>query len=114
MNDIQVSARLKIKLGKMEDFKKLANSCVEVVKQKDKGTIQYDWFYNDQKSECIVIERYVKSKAGLDHVANVGELLGRLVELSTISLEIYGSPSDDLKNALDGWDVTYFDFGIGL
>jgi quinol monooxygenase YgiN len=114
MNDIQVSAGLKIKLGKMEDFKKLANSCVEVVKQKDKGTIQYDWFYNDQKSECIVIERYVNSKAGLDHIANVGELLGRLVELSTISLEIYGSPSDDLKNALDGWDVTYFDFGIGL
>ncbi len=36
MNDIQVSARLKIKPGKMEDFKKLANSCVEVVKQKDK------------------------------------------------------------------------------
>ena len=114
MNDIQVSARLKIKPGKMEDFKKLANSCVEVVKQKDKGTLQYDWFYNDQKSECIVKERYVDSEAGLDHMANVGELLGGLVELSTISLEIYGSPSDDIKNALDGWDVTYFDFWVGL
>lgn len=114
MNDIQVNARLKIKPGKMEQFKKLANSCVDEVRQKDKGTIQYDWFYNDQKSECVVRERYVDSEAVLDHMTNVGELLGGLVELSTISLDIYGSPSSELKNALDGWDVTYYDFGVGL
>jgi len=36
MSDIQVSVRLKIKPGKMEEFKSLANSCVNEVKQKDK------------------------------------------------------------------------------
>ncbi|MCL6267195.1 putative quinol monooxygenase [Flagellimonas myxillae] len=114
MTDIQVSARLKIKPGKMEEFKQVANSCVEQVKQKDKGTIQYDWFYNDLKAECIVKERYIDSRAVLDHMTNVGELLGGLVDLSTISLEVYGSPSADLKNALEGWDVTYYEFGIGI
>ncbi len=114
MKDIQVSARLKVKPGKMEEFKKLAKSCLEEVKQKDKGTIQYDWFYNDLKSECVVKERYIDSDAVLDHMANVGKLLGGLVELSSISLEVYGSPSADLQNALDGWDVTYYEFGVGL
>lgn len=114
MKDIQVSARLKINPGKMAEFKKVANSCVEMVKQKDKGTIQYDWFYNQSKSECIVRERYVDSDAVLEHMANVGKLLGELVELSTISLDLYGNPSKNLKDALVGFDVTYFEFGVGL
>lgn len=114
MKDIQVSARLKINPGKMEEFKKVANSCVEMVKQKDKGTIQYDWFYNQSKSECIVRERYVDSDAVLEHMANVGELLGGLVALSTISLDLYGNPSENLKNALEGFQVTYYDFSVGL
>jgi len=114
MKDIQVNARLKINPGKMEEFKKVANSCVEMVKQKDKGTIQYDWFYNHSTSECIVRERYVDSDAVLEHMANVGELLGGLVKLSTISLDLYGDPSENLKNALEGFDVTYYDFGVGL
>ena len=114
MKDIQVSARLKIHPGKMEAFKKVANACVEMVKQKDKGTIQYDWFYNQRNSECIVRERYVDSDAVLKHMANVGELLGGLVELSTISLDLYGTPSENLKNALEGFDVTYYEFGHGL
>lgn len=114
MKDIQVSARLKIKPGKMDEFKKLAHDCVEKVKQKDKGTTQYDWFYNELKYECIVHERYVDSDALLDHMANLGYLLGGLVELSTISLDIYGKPSETLKNALKGFDVTYYDLGVGL
>lgn len=49
MDDIQVNASHKIKSGKTEDLKKLAHSSVNEVKQKDKGTIQYDWFFNDLK-----------------------------------------------------------------
>lgn len=114
MKDIQVSARLIIKPEKMQEFKKLARSCVEMVKQKDSGTTQYDWFYNEQESACVVRERYVDSAAVLEHMANVGDLLGGLFELSDISLDLYGSPSENLKNALEGFDVTYYDFGVGL
>ena len=114
MKNIQFNARLIIKPGKMAEFKKVANSCVEMVRQKDKGTLQYDWFYNDSKNECVVRERYEESQAFLDHMGNVGQLLGGLVELSTISLDLYGNPSEDLKNALDGFDVSYYYFGEGL
>ncbi len=114
MNDIQVNARLIIKPGKTNEFKKLAHDCVEVVRQKDKGTTQYDWFYNESKSECIVRESYIDSEAALEHMANVGHLLGGIVELSTISFDLYGSPSENLRNALEAFDVTYYDFGVGL
>mgnify|MGYP000751875974 CR=1 FL=1 len=62
----------------------------------------------------MVRERYINSDAALEHIANVGDLLGGLVALSTISLEIYGSGSENLKNALEGFDVCFYDFGVGL
>lgn len=76
--------------------------------------MQYDWFYNDAKSVCVVRERYVDSDAALEHMANVGDLLGGLIELCTLSLDVYGNPSEELKSALEGFDVTYFYFEQGL
>jgi hypothetical protein len=98
----------------MDMFKKLTRECVEMVTQKDTGTAQYDWCFNESKSECIVRERYVNSEAILDHMTTVGHLFGGLVELSTIYLDQYGAPSAHPKNALEGFDVTYYDFGVGL
>lgn len=114
MKEIKVNARLRIMPGKMDEFKKLGHACVEMVKQKDKGTLQYDWFYNEGKSECIVREHYVNSEAALEHISNVGELLGGLVAISEISLEVYGSPSQTLLDALQGFDVLYYEYGVGL
>jgi len=114
MKELKVNARLRIQPGKIDEFKKLADACVEMVKLKDKGTIQYDWFYNEGKSECIVRECYVNSEAALEHISNVGELLGGLLAISEISLEVYGSPSQTLLNALEGFDVTYYEYGVGL
>ena len=114
MKDLQVNARLKIKPGKMVELKKLAHSCVEIVKLKDKGTLQYDWFYNESESECIVRERYLNSDAVLEHIANLGDLMGGLFELSVISFGIFGSPSQKLTDALKGLNVTYYEFGEGI
>ena len=114
MNDIQVNARLRVNPGKMDVFKTLAQACVERVKHKDKGTTQYDWFFNESRCECIVRERYVSSDAVLEHMANVGDLLGTLVELSSISLDFYGNPSRELRTVLEGFDVTFYEFGMGI
>ena len=114
MNEILVAARLKIKPGKMDDFKKTGYACVEMVQQKDKGTLQYDWFYNEEISEFIVLERYIDSDAALEHIANTSGLVGGLLALSEISLEVYGNPSQKLINTLEGFEVVYYKFDIGL
>lgn len=114
MEELQVNARFKIKPGKMDEFKKLAHSCVENVKQKDKGTLQYDWFYNESLSEWYVRERYTNSEAVLEHVANLGDLFGRLLELADVSFGIFGNPSRELKDAIESFNVTYYEFSEGL
>ncbi len=41
-------------------------------------------------------------------MGNLGDTLGELLSLCDLSLEIFGSPSEDLLNALKGTDIKYY------
>ena len=99
MDTIQVTARLTIHEGKLEEFKELAAQCMRSVRERDSGTLQYDWFLNNNHTECVVVEKYKGSGAVLEHVANLGPTLGAVLNISDMALEIYGSPSADLVKA---------------
>jgi len=71
MTELQAIARLKIHHGKVEEFKRLAVKCMESVRPRDSGTLQYDWFFSDYHSKCVVHERYRDSAALLEHGANL-------------------------------------------
>ena len=96
MSELQVIARLKIHAGKIAEFKEVAKLCMTSVREKDTGTLQYDWFINADESECVVQEKYRDSAAVFEHIGNLGETLGALVAVCDMHLEIYGSPSDEL------------------
>lgn len=114
MNHLQVTARLEIHEGQLEEFKRLQEACIAVVKEKDPGTLQYDWFYNDDNTVCLVRERYENSDAVLAHAVNVGEYLGPLLSISDFSAEFCGNASDALKEALSQFNITYYSFSAGL
>ena len=75
MSELQGIARFKFDDGKLEEFQTLAAQCVEIVRTKDTGTLQYETYFNDDQSECIVLERYKDSEALIQHAANVGDLM---------------------------------------
>jgi quinol monooxygenase YgiN len=77
---LQLSARMKIREGKLEGFKRQAAICISQVKEKDPGTLQYDWFLNSDKTECEIREAYESSEALLAHVSNLRGPLGILFE----------------------------------
>lgn len=99
MENLQVIARWKIHEGNLESFKKLADKCLEVSKAKDKDTLQYDWYFSENQKECVLIEKYPDSNALLAHLANIGDLLGKLLALADLRAEIYGKPSKELLKA---------------
>jgi quinol monooxygenase YgiN len=67
-------ARCKFKEGKREEYKRLSDQAMEIVRTKDSGTLQYDTYFNDDQSECIVIERYRDSEAAIEHAANLADV----------------------------------------
>ena len=109
MSELKVVARLKIHEGKFDEFKVIAQECREIVKEKDQGTLQYDWFLNEDRTECVVLERYLDSNALMDHMGNLGDTLGQLLSVSNFSGEVFGNPSQELINATEGLDVVVFE-----
>ena len=102
MDAIQVTARLTIHEGKLEEFKEFAAQCMRSVRERDSGTLQYDWFFSDTHTECVVRETYKDSGAVLEHIANLGATLEANLGVCDMALEIYGSPSADLIKAAAG------------
>ncbi|WP_354700816.1 hypothetical protein DSM112329_01106 [Paraconexibacter sp. AEG42_29] len=89
--------------GKAEDFKRLSAQCMEVVRTKDTGTLQYEIFLDEEEASAVVIERYRDSEALLEHFANIGEeLMAAMQEVGTLEGETLGDPSPELRAMLNG------------
>ncbi|MGD8278916.1 MAG: antibiotic biosynthesis monooxygenase [Gemmatimonadota bacterium] len=102
MNELQMTTRFTIHQGKSDDFIRLARRSMEVTRERDTGTLQYDWFMNADRTQCVLRERYRDSAAVLEHAANLGELMPEFMAVCVPAVEIYGSPSEELLQALAG------------
>jgi quinol monooxygenase YgiN len=99
-------ARFKFHEGKAVEFKRLSAQAMEIVRTKDTGTLQYDIYFNDDQSECMVLERYRDSEAAIEHAANLGDLFGAvLATVSVVHGELLGEPSAELRAKLAGSEV---------
>ena len=108
MTEIQGIGRLKIHDGKLEEFKRVASQFMQVVREKDAGTLQYELFLNEDQTECLVLERYRDVQSMLQHQHNLGGLMGALLETCTASGEACGRATPELSKALKGSPVRLF------
>lgn len=114
MKNIQATARFQIHNGKLDEFKRVADQCLAATKEKDPGTLQYDWFFNPDQTECVVRERYTDSDAVLAHLQNLGSLLNDLTQLADFSIEVFGNPSDELQQAAAALKPKVYSFYKGI
>src|SRR5215216_7054413 len=101
-------ARFKFKEGKREEYKRLSAQAMEIVRTKDTGTLQYDTYFNDDQSECIVLERFRDSEALIEHGANLSDLMEAILATGSVSGELLGEPSAELRAKLAGSPVRLF------
>jgi quinol monooxygenase YgiN len=108
VSELQGIGRFTFHEGELDVFKRLAARCMEIVRTKDTGTLQYDIFFNHDQSECIVLERYRDSKALIEHAAHLGELGEAILATGWASGELLGEPSAELKAMMVGSGVRRF------
>jgi quinol monooxygenase YgiN len=113
MKELEVAALCKIHDGKLDAFKAAAAACLQSVREKDTGTLQYDWFFNENLTECVVRERYRDSEAVLEHIANMGDAFGALLGTCDLSLEVFGDPSAELAEATSALPTRVYSFFQG-
>jgi quinol monooxygenase YgiN len=93
-------ARFRIHPGKTEDFTTLAAECVRLVRQHDPGTSLYEWFINEGRTECIAIDSYASVRSRACAYPERGPTMRKLRQLADVSVELLGSPSPALIEAL--------------
>ena len=108
MSELQGIARFKFHEGKVQEFRRLSAQCMEIVRTKDTGTLQYDIYFNDDQSECIVLERYRDSEALIEHSAHLGELAEAILATGLVTSACLGEPSAELRALLAGSPVQLF------
>ena len=99
MSELRISAGLDVHDGMLDGFRAAAAACIQAVREKDTRTLQYDWYHNEDHSKYIVLEHYRDSEAVLEHLDNLGELLGALLETCDLTVDVFGNPSAELVEA---------------
>jgi len=107
VSELMGIARFKFHEGKLEEFKRLSAEAREIVRTKDTGTLQYDIYFNDDESECMVIERFRDSEALIEHGANMAEISAAVLSIVSVVVhgELLGEPSEELRAKLAGSEV---------
>ena len=108
VSELRGIARFKFHEGKVEEFKRLSAQATEIVRTKDTGTLQYDIYFNDDQSECIVHERYRDSEALMEHTAHLGDIGEAILATGSVSGELLGEPSAELRAKLADSPVRLF------
>ena len=97
---------LELREGELEEFKRLSAQLMEIVRSQDTGTLQYEIYFSEDQSDCIVLERYRDSQALVEHAGHLGDL-GRAIP-GLVSSELLGEPSADVRAKLVGSGVRLF------
>lgn len=99
---------LAVKPGEIENFRTLMAEMVEATKA-EPGALGYEWFVSDDGGKVVIYERYADSAATMTHLAGFGEnFAGRFLgSTDPTGFQVFGDPSDDVKEALDGFGAAY-------
>jgi quinol monooxygenase YgiN len=108
VSELQGIARFKLDGDKLDGFKRLVDKCMEIVRSQDTGTLQYDIYFNEDESECIVHERYKDSEALIEHAVHLGTLNEAIVAAGLVSAVMLGEPSAELRAQMASSEVRLF------
>lgn len=99
----EVTARLKIRDGELEGFKRQATEMMRIAREQDTKTLRYDWFVSDDGTECEVREAYTDADALLEHGLNVAEARDTLFRdyADGHQMTLYAEPSPALAALIE-------------
>jgi len=100
MSHLEVHANLKIRPGQLEGFKAQAAELLRITQEQDSKTLRYDWFINEDGTECEVHEAYVSEDGLVEHNMHVMDARAVLFEKYAFGhrMTAFGEVSQQLKD----------------
>lgn len=114
MNTIETYAKFTIHDGKLDEFKERVNAIVAAVREKDPGTLRYDWYIHEESMESIAMDAYLTENAMYAHQSNCKDLHAAVRDCSDMVVEFLGMPSPQGISAVSKFGPKLLDFDGGL
>jgi quinol monooxygenase YgiN len=108
MGELQGIVRFTFHPGKVEEFKRLSAQCLEIVRAKDDGTLQYDTYLDRDETAAVVLERFRDVDALILHSRNMEPLMESIMATGTVAGELLGDLGDELRAQMEGSPVGLF------
>ena len=120
MNRLELSARSRVREGKLEGFKSIAAEFIKQTAEKDTRTLRFDWFLSADQTESELREEYLDAQGFVEHKTNSAEITQRLFAgfATDHRVAFFGDPPPMLVEKVQqtpmGRTVTWFKFFQGL
>ena len=115
---LQVIARVKVRPGQLERFQTHAAEILRLAGEKDTQTLRYDWFLNQDKTDCEVHEVYLSEEGLIEHNQHVVEVRDAWFRDYAFDhrMSVYGEISQHLSDLFKkhARGVSRFSFALGL
>lgn len=100
MGQLEVIAHLKIRPGQLEGFKAQAAEMLRLTREKDTQTLRWDWFVNEDGTDCEVHEVYASEEGLIEHNMHVMEPRALLFKEYAFDhrMSFYGEVSQNLRD----------------
>jgi quinol monooxygenase YgiN len=118
MGHLEVIARLKVRPGQLEGFTTQVAEILRLTREKDTKTLRYDWFINEDETECEVHEAYLGEQGLIEHNQHVVAARDTLFRDYAFDhrMSVYGEISQQLSDLFNkhAGGVGKFSFVHGL
>ena len=100
MSHLELHAHLKIRPGQLEGFKAEAAEIMQITREQDTKTLRYDWFINEDGTECEVHEAYMNEEGLVEHNQHVMNARAVLFEKYAFDhrMTAFGEVSQQLRD----------------
>jgi quinol monooxygenase YgiN len=114
MTMFEVAARLEVRDGQLDGFKRQAAEIMRLTRESDTRTLRYDWFLSEDGTECEVREAYVDADSLVEHQRHIAEAKAKLFRdfADGHHMTFYAEPSPALAAVVEQMGVEFTQFSL--
>jgi quinol monooxygenase YgiN len=104
-HSIHFRAEFTFSEGKIKEYKKLLKEMSNLVEANEPETIDYQFYFDESETRCIVLETYRDPEAVFVHMVGIAlnPVPPKIHEIFQITrFEVYGAVSKKLRKAMEG------------
>lgn len=100
---------MRVQDGQDANIQPLLDEMVAATQADEPGALHYEYYMNEDRSTCTVLERYADNGAVMAHLGNFGAKFAErfLAAFAVERFTVYGPANDEVRQALAGFGASH-------